>query len=116
MRLAGPPGQRRAQRPAGHRLHPHRARPPGRRRRPGCGRGGSRRPAARRRPAAPTPPGGRMSVLSTVATLTASRTGRAEPLTTVRHQHLDEKPFVLVPLTLAGEACAPLAALAGTDP
>ena len=57
-----------------------------------------------------------MSVLSTVATLTASRTGRAEPLTTVRHQHLDEKPFVLVPLTLAGEACAPLAALAGTDP
>ncbi|MEU5513497.1 hypothetical protein AB0H65_03675 [Streptomyces griseoaurantiacus] len=57
-----------------------------------------------------------MSVLSTVAALTASRTGRAEPLTTVRHQHLDEKPFVLVPLTLAGEACAPLAALAGTDP
>lgn len=57
-----------------------------------------------------------MSVLSTVAALTASRTGHAEPLTTVRHQHLDEKPFVLVPLTLAGEACAPLAALAGTDP
>ncbi|MET9776075.1 hypothetical protein ABZ023_17775 [Streptomyces sp. NPDC006367] len=57
-----------------------------------------------------------MSVLSTVAALTASRTGRAEPLTTVRHHHLDDKPFVLVPLTLAGEACAPLAALAGTDP
>ncbi|MDX3453592.1 hypothetical protein PV396_16810 [Streptomyces sp. ME02-8801-2C] len=57
-----------------------------------------------------------MSVLSTVAALTASRTGHAEPLTTVRHQHLDQKPFVLVPLTLAGEACAPLAALAGTDP
>ncbi|WP_410535967.1 hypothetical protein [Streptomyces sp. KL2] len=27
-----------------------------------------------------------------------------------------DHPFVLVPLTLAGEACAPLAALAGTDP
>lgn len=57
-----------------------------------------------------------MSVLSTVAALTATRSGRAEPLTTVRHAHLDATPFVLVPLTLAGEACAPLAALAGTDP
>lgn len=57
-----------------------------------------------------------MSTLSSLAVLHASRTGHAEPLTTVRHQHLDERPFVLVPLTLAGEACAPLAALAGTDP
>ncbi|MEV6974109.1 hypothetical protein [Kitasatospora sp. NPDC093806] len=57
-----------------------------------------------------------MSMLTTVATLRATQSGRAQPLTTVRHQHLDEKPFVLVPLTLAGEACAPLAALAGTDP
>lgn len=56
-----------------------------------------------------------MSALSTVAALTASRSGRAEPLATVRHHHLDQRPFVLVPLTLAGEACAPLAALAGTD-
>ncbi|WP_395297185.1 hypothetical protein ACF9IK_29925 [Kitasatospora hibisci] len=57
-----------------------------------------------------------MSMLTTVATLRATQAGRAHPLTTVRHQHLDAKPFVLVPLTLAGEACAPLAALAGTDP
>ncbi|MEV7861986.1 hypothetical protein AB0O86_24950 [Streptomyces hirsutus] len=35
---------------------------------------------------------------------------------TVRHDHLDDHPFVLVPLRLAGEACAPPAALAGTDP
>ncbi|MET8539244.1 hypothetical protein ABZW03_01110 [Kitasatospora sp. NPDC004799] len=57
-----------------------------------------------------------MSMLSTVATLRAIQTGRAQPLTTVRHQHVDARPFVLVPLTLAGEACAPLAALVGTDP
>ncbi|MGW7580914.1 hypothetical protein ACWGKU_25305 [Kitasatospora sp. NPDC054768] len=57
-----------------------------------------------------------MSMLATVATLRATQTGRAQPLATVRHHHLDDRPFVLVPLTLAGEACAPLAALAGTDP
>ncbi|MFI2640599.1 hypothetical protein [Streptomyces sp. NPDC018610] len=57
-----------------------------------------------------------MSALAAVASLRATETGRAERLTTVRHAHLDERPFVLIPLTLAGEACAPLAALAGTDP
>ncbi|MFD4377063.1 hypothetical protein [Streptomyces sp. NPDC058486] len=57
-----------------------------------------------------------MSVLTTVAALQAAENGHAERLTTVRHTHLDDTPFVLVPLTLAGEACAPLAALAGTDP
>ncbi|TGB13583.1 hypothetical protein [Streptomyces sp. MZ04] len=57
-----------------------------------------------------------MSTLTTVATLHATRTGHAEALSTVRHQHVDERPFVLVPLKLAGEACAPLAAMAGTDP
>ncbi|WP_406357982.1 hypothetical protein [Streptomyces sp. NBC_01635] len=35
---------------------------------------------------------------------------------TVRHDHLDDRPFVLVPLRLAGKACAPPAALAGIDP
>ncbi|MGK5545524.1 hypothetical protein ACSNOH_12430 [Streptomyces sp. URMC 127] len=57
-----------------------------------------------------------MSPLAAVARLHATEAGRAERLTTVRHEHLEERPFVLVPLTLAGEACAPLAALAGTDP
>ncbi|MFJ8436988.1 hypothetical protein ACIQ9P_37415 [Kitasatospora sp. NPDC094019] len=57
-----------------------------------------------------------MSLLTTVATLRATQTGRAQPLATVRHHHLDDRPFALVPLTLAGEACAPLAALVGTDP
>ncbi|MFC5724469.1 hypothetical protein ACFP1Z_30370 [Streptomyces gamaensis] len=57
-----------------------------------------------------------MSTLAAVAALRATETGHAERLTTVRHEHLEERPFVLVPLRLAGEACAPLAALAGTDP
>ncbi|WP_116214339.1 hypothetical protein [Streptomyces olivoreticuli] len=57
-----------------------------------------------------------MSTLAAVAGLRAAETGHAERLTTVRHEHMDARPFVLVPLTLAGEACAPLAALAGTDP
>ncbi|MDT3399094.1 hypothetical protein RKE29_21005 [Streptomyces sp. B1866] len=56
-----------------------------------------------------------MTALTTVAALEATRVGRAQRLTTVRHHHVDDHPFVLVPLTLAGEACAPLAALAGTD-
>jgi hypothetical protein len=56
-----------------------------------------------------------VSVLTTYATLRSAATGRAEPLTTVRHTHLAGRPLVLIPLGLAGEACAPLAALAGTE-
>ncbi|MER7708566.1 hypothetical protein ABTX81_37490 [Kitasatospora sp. NPDC097605] len=56
-----------------------------------------------------------MSLLSTLARLEAVRGGRAEPLATVRHRHLSERPMVLVPLTSAGEDGAPLALLLGTD-
>ncbi|MFJ7774935.1 hypothetical protein [Streptomyces yangpuensis] len=56
-----------------------------------------------------------MPLLSTLARLEAVRAGRAQPLATVRHRHLSEKPLVLVPLTTAGEAGAPLGALVGTD-
>ncbi|GAB2723046.1 hypothetical protein [Kitasatospora kifunensis] len=56
-----------------------------------------------------------MTTLTALAALRAASTGHAEPIATVCHVHLEERPFVLVPLTLAGEACAPLAALAGTD-
>ncbi|MFE7243474.1 hypothetical protein [Streptomyces sp. NPDC057580] len=56
-----------------------------------------------------------MSTLTALATLRAEESGRAQRLTTVRHTHLAIRPFVLIPLKLAGEACAPLAALAGTD-
>lgn len=57
-----------------------------------------------------------MSTLTSIARALAAERGRAEPVRTVRHLHLRERPLVFVPLTLAGEACAPLAAMAGTDP
>ncbi|GAA2156641.1 hypothetical protein GCM10009760_57820 [Kitasatospora kazusensis] len=56
-----------------------------------------------------------MSLLSTLARLEAVRSGRAEPLATVRHRHLSTRPMVVVPLAAAGEAGAPLAVLLGTD-
>ncbi|MCH0540312.1 hypothetical protein I3F58_12170 [Streptomyces sp. MUM 203J] len=57
-----------------------------------------------------------MSLISTLARLEAVEAGRARPLATVRHRHVAERPLVLVPLTTAGEAGAPLGALVGTDP
>ncbi|CAM5337425.1 hypothetical protein SSPIM334S_08397 [Streptomyces spiroverticillatus] len=56
-----------------------------------------------------------MSLIHTLARLEATRSGRAQPLATVRHRHLSERPMVVVPLTTAGEAGAPLGALVGTD-
>ncbi|GAA4822293.1 hypothetical protein [Streptomyces ziwulingensis] len=56
-----------------------------------------------------------MSLISTLARLEAVRAGRAQPAATVRHRHLSDRPLVLVPLTTAGEAGAPLGALVGTD-
>jgi hypothetical protein len=56
-----------------------------------------------------------MSLMSTLARLEAVDSGRAVPLATVRHRHLSDRPLVLVPLTTAGEAGAPLGALVGTD-
>ncbi|WP_405736635.1 hypothetical protein OG885_28465 [Streptomyces sp. NBC_00028] len=56
-----------------------------------------------------------MSLIATLARLEAVSTGRAQPAATVRHRHLADRPLVLVPLTTAGEAGAPLGALVGTD-
>ncbi|WP_329457748.1 hypothetical protein [Streptomyces sp. NBC_01497] len=56
-----------------------------------------------------------MSLISTLARLEAVDTGRATRLATVRHRHVSDRPLVLVPLTTAGEAGAPLGALVGTD-
>lgn len=56
-----------------------------------------------------------MPLLTTLARLEAVRAGRAQPLATVRHRHLSDTPMVLVPLTTAGEAGAPLGAMVGTD-
>jgi hypothetical protein len=57
-----------------------------------------------------------VSTLAALARLRALQTGTAKRLATVRHCHLSERPMVFIPLRLAGEAAAPLAAMAGTDP
>ncbi|GAA3371825.1 hypothetical protein GCM10020367_24160 [Streptomyces sannanensis] len=56
-----------------------------------------------------------MSLMHTLAQLEAVRAGRAQATATVRHRHVSDAPLVLVPLTTAGEAGAPLGALVGTD-
>jgi hypothetical protein len=56
-----------------------------------------------------------MSLLTALARAQAVEAGRAQPLTTVRHTFLSDRPLVLVPLVLAGEAAAPLAAMVGDD-
>ncbi|MEU5215813.1 hypothetical protein AB0G79_06390 [Streptomyces sp. NPDC020807] len=57
-----------------------------------------------------------MSLISALARMEAVEAGRAQPVATVRHRRLSERPLVFVPLTTAGEAGAPLGALVGTDP
>ncbi|MBD0707881.1 MULTISPECIES: hypothetical protein [unclassified Streptomyces] len=57
-----------------------------------------------------------MSLISVLARMEAVESGRAQPLATVRHRRVADRPLVLVPLTTAGEAGAPLGALVGTDP
>lgn len=56
-----------------------------------------------------------MSTLTALARVIALAAGRAQQIATVRHIHLHERPFVFIPLALAGEANAPLAALVGDD-
>lgn len=57
-----------------------------------------------------------MSTLVALARAQALAAGRAQPIATVRHLHVHDRPLVLIPLAMAGEANAPLAALLGTDP
>ncbi|MEV4706677.1 hypothetical protein [Actinoplanes sp. NPDC049316] len=57
-----------------------------------------------------------MSTLTALARAQARAEGRAQPIATVRHLHLHPRPFVFIPYAMAGEANAPLAALAGTGP
>ena len=54
-----------------------------------------------------------MSTLVALARAQAFAAGRAQPIATVRHLHLHDQPFVLIPLAMAGEANAPLAAMLG---
>ncbi|WP_040789967.1 hypothetical protein [Nocardia paucivorans] len=57
-----------------------------------------------------------MSVLTALARVEAVRAQRAQPLADFRHYHLSQRPLVLVPLRLAGEAAAPLAIMVGSAP
>ncbi|MEV8513549.1 hypothetical protein [Dactylosporangium sp. NPDC051484] len=54
-----------------------------------------------------------MTSLTSLARALAVRHEAAQPLTTVRHTHISARPLVFIPLALAGEANAPLAALVG---
>jgi hypothetical protein len=56
-----------------------------------------------------------VTALTALARAAAASSGRARPIKTVRHVHLSGRPLVLVAAQLAGEACAPLAVLAGDD-
>src|SRR6266567_4402389 len=56
-----------------------------------------------------------MTTLTSLARGLAVENGHAELIRTVRHVHVSDRPLVFIPLQLAGEASAPLAALAGDD-
>lgn len=56
-----------------------------------------------------------MTLLTSLARALAAESGRAQPIRTVRHVHVSDRPLVFVPLQLAGEANAPLAAMLGDD-
>ncbi|MFJ3981311.1 hypothetical protein [Streptomyces fungicidicus] len=55
-----------------------------------------------------------MSTLSALAHVQAMESMQAVPLTEFRHRHLSGRPLVIVPLAMAGEAGAPLAAMVGS--
>ncbi len=57
-----------------------------------------------------------MSTLTSLARAIAVDSGRAQPSCAVRHVHVSDRPLVFVPLALAGEANAPLAAMVGDRP
>ncbi|MBX7268758.1 hypothetical protein KIF24_23895 [Micromonospora sp. Llam7] len=57
-----------------------------------------------------------MSTLRALAAAQAVAAGTAQPVATVRHLHLSRRPLVLVPLAMAGEANAPVAAMVGAAP
>jgi hypothetical protein len=54
-----------------------------------------------------------MTVLTSLARIEAADQGRAQPVRTRCHVRVSDRPLVFIPLELAGEACAPLAAMVG---
>src|SRR5439155_5750131 len=78
--------------------------------------GGAGRAAA----AGPPLPGCRsrrcgMTVLTSLGRVLAVGRGQAQPIAAVRHLHISQRPLVFIPLKMAGEANAPMAAMVGTD-
>lgn len=57
-----------------------------------------------------------MNAITALARAEAFEASRARPIATVRHLHVSERPLIFIPLMLAGEACAPLAAMTGDSP
>ncbi len=57
-----------------------------------------------------------MSTLTSLARTIAVEREIAQPISTVRHVHIGGRPLVFIPLALAGEANAPLAAMVGASP
>jgi hypothetical protein len=55
-----------------------------------------------------------MSMLSALAHVQAMESMQAVPLTEFRHQRLSGRPLVIIPLAMAGEAGAPMAAMVGS--
>jgi hypothetical protein len=56
-----------------------------------------------------------VTTLTSLAKVEAIALDRAQLIRTVRHVHVSPRPLIFVPLQLAGEACAPLAAMVGDD-
>jgi hypothetical protein len=56
-----------------------------------------------------------MSMVSALARVQAMESMTAVPVTAYRHRRLSDRPLVVIPLTMAGEAGAPLAAMVGTS-
>jgi hypothetical protein len=56
-----------------------------------------------------------MSMLTTLARVEAAASGRARPLSQVRHRRLAGQPLVITLLTLAGDPATPVAAMTGTS-
>jgi hypothetical protein len=57
-----------------------------------------------------------MSTLTSLARARAFELERAVPIAVCRHVHISARPLVFVPLSMAGEANAPLACLVGSSP
>ena len=56
-----------------------------------------------------------MTVLTSLGRVLAVGRGQAQPIAAVRHLHISQRPLVFIPLKMAGEANAPMAAMVGTD-